>query len=75
MCQNQEDLTYKAYIGSTDTSMKNRAGVYFKNYHYQGTGAGTKFERYLNYKEIVEIARNYIKKIGGFEKLAEWGLI
>ena len=27
------------------------------------------------YKEIVEIARNYIKKIGGFEKLAEWGLI
>ena len=26
------------------------------------------------YKEIVEIARNYIKKIGGFEKLAEWGL-
>lgn len=42
MCQNPEDLTYKAYIGSTDTSMKNRAGVYFKNYHYQGTGAGTK---------------------------------
>ena len=26
------------------------------------------------YEEIVEIARNYIKKIGGFEKLAEWGL-
>lgn len=26
------------------------------------------------YKEIVEIARNYIKEIGGFEKLAEWGL-
>lgn len=26
------------------------------------------------YKEIVEIARNYIKKIGGFEKFAEWGL-
>jgi S-adenosylmethionine synthetase len=26
------------------------------------------------YKEIVEIARDYIKKIGGFEKLAEWGL-
>lgn len=26
------------------------------------------------YKEIVEIARQYIKSIGGFEKLAEWGL-
>lgn len=26
------------------------------------------------YKEIVEIARDFIKKIGGFEKLAEWGL-
>lgn len=25
------------------------------------------------YKEIVEIAREYIKKLGGFEKLAEWG--
>jgi len=27
------------------------------------------------YKEIVEIARAYIKKLGGFEKFAEWGLI
>ena len=27
------------------------------------------------YREIVEIARNYIKRIGGFEKFAEWGLI
>ena len=26
------------------------------------------------YSEIVEIAREYIKKIGGFEKFAEWGL-
>ena len=26
------------------------------------------------YKEIVEIAREFINKIGGFEKLAEWGL-
>lgn len=26
------------------------------------------------YSEIVEIARKYIEKIGGFEKLAEWGL-
>lgn len=26
------------------------------------------------YKEIVDIARSYINKIGGFEKLAEWGL-
>ncbi len=27
------------------------------------------------YKDIVEIARNYIKNCGGFEKFAEWGLI
>ena len=26
------------------------------------------------YREIVEIARNYIKEIGGFERFAEWGL-
>ena len=29
----------------------------------------------LPYENIVEIARNYIKNIGGFEKFAEWGLI
>lgn len=28
-----------------------------------------------DYSEIVSIAANYIKKIGGFEKLAEWGLV
>ena len=28
----------------------------------------------LEYGEIVEIARKYIKKVGGFEKFAEWGL-
>ena len=27
------------------------------------------------YSEIVKIARKYILSIGGFEKLAEWGLI
>ena len=26
------------------------------------------------YSEIVEIAKNYIKQVGGFEKFAEWGL-
>lgn len=26
------------------------------------------------YSEIVEIARNYIRSVGGFEKFAEWGL-
>ena len=26
------------------------------------------------YREIVEIAREYIKSVGGFEKFAEWGL-
>ena len=29
----------------------------------------------MPYGEIVKIARNYIKGIGGFEKFAEWGLI
>lgn len=29
---------------------------------------------YRPYSEIVEIARNYIKLVGGFEKFAEWGL-
>lgn len=27
------------------------------------------------YTEIVEIARNYIRTVGGFEKFAEWGLV
>ena len=27
------------------------------------------------YAEIVDIARNYINKLGGFEAFAEWGLI
>lgn len=28
----------------------------------------------VDFKEIVKVAKGYIKKIGGFEKLAEWGL-
>lgn len=28
----------------------------------------------IPYEEIVKIARNYIKSVGGFEKFAEWGL-
>ena len=27
------------------------------------------------YEEIVEIARDYIRTVGGFEKFAEWGLV
>ena len=27
-----------------------------------------------SYAEIVEIARQYINELGGFEKFAEWGL-
>ena len=27
------------------------------------------------YEEIVEIAREFINDIGGFEKFAEWGLV
>jgi S-adenosylmethionine synthetase len=26
------------------------------------------------YAEIVQMAREYIKSVGGFEKFAEWGL-
>ncbi len=29
----------------------------------------------IPYAEIVEISRNFIKDIGGFEKFAEWGLV
>lgn len=28
----------------------------------------------INYNDIVDVARDYINQIGGFEKLAEWGL-
>ena len=28
----------------------------------------------IDFSEIVETARNYVSKLGGFEKLAEWGL-
>ena len=27
------------------------------------------------YKEITKVALDYIKELGGFEKLAEWGLV
>lgn len=36
---------------------------------------GDKYVNGIPYNEIVEVARNYIKGLGGFEKLAEWGLI
>lgn len=29
----------------------------------------------ISYEEIVETAREYIRKCGGFEKFAEWGLV
>lgn len=35
---------------------------------------GDEFIDGLPYEEIVEIARNYINSLGGFEKFAEWGL-
>lgn len=37
----------------------------------RGDGEETKFD----YKGVVEMAGRYIKELGGFEKLAEWGLI
>lgn len=36
---------------------------------------GDDFVDGLPYENIVEIAREYITSIGGFEKFAEWGLI
>lgn len=30
---------------------------------------------HLNYTNVVDTAREYIERLGGFEKLAEWGLI
>jgi len=36
---------------------------------------GDKYVDGLPYSSIVEIARDYIKNLGGFEKFAEWGLI
>ena len=38
-------------------------------------GIGDEFVDGRPYEDIVKIARNYIKRIGGFEKFAEWGLI
>lgn len=29
----------------------------------------------IPYSKIVEIAKNYIESLGGFEKFAEWGLV
>lgn len=29
----------------------------------------------IPYKEIVDVAKDFIDYVGGFEKLAEWGLI
>lgn len=36
---------------------------------------GDTMVRGIPYYKIVEVAREYIEKIGGFEKFAEWGLI
>ncbi len=41
---------------------------------FHRTGAET-ITRYVDYADIVNAARNYINELGGFEKLAEWGLI
>ena len=35
---------------------------------------GDEFVDGLPYEEIVKVAEDYINSIGGFEKLAEWGL-
>lgn len=35
---------------------------------------GDEFVDGLSYEEVVKVAKNFIDEIGGFEKLAEWGL-
>lgn len=45
--------------------------VAFK-FHRAGTETTTKS---IAYSEVVAMARDYINEIGGFEKLAEWGLV
>ena len=32
-------------------------------------------DKKISYKEITKVALDYIKELGGFEKLAEWGLV
>lgn len=44
-----------------------------RNVHISCTIGDTKIDG-KDYSEIVQIAKEYIEKIGGFEKLAEWGL-
>lgn len=41
---------------------------------FHRTGAET-ITRYVDYADIVNTARDYINDLGGFEKLAEWGLV
>lgn len=36
---------------------------------------GDEYVDNMPYSKIVEIAREYIKEVGGFEKFAEWGLV
>lgn len=36
---------------------------------------GDEFADTTPYRRVVEIARDYIQKVGGFEKFAEWGLV
>lgn len=49
ICYDPELDIIKCYVGSTDTSIKKRAGKNFKNYHGTATTKeATKFEEYLN---------------------------
>ena len=45
-------------------------GDEFVDFTYQSGGT-----KRMVYHDVVDIARNYIEQIGGFEKFAEWGLI
>lgn len=36
---------------------------------------GNQKQKLVFYKDIVEIAKDYVNKLGGFEKFAEWGLV
>lgn len=55
----QQTITALCAIGDDKVGFKNADGI----------------TTFLPYADVVEMAREYINKLGGFEKLAEWGLV
>lgn len=55
----QQTISALCAIGDDKVGFKNADGI----------------TTYLPYADVVEMARGYINTLGGFEKLAEWGLV